>query len=99
MTREQEFRKKTEEAKFEAFTLMCKKVADLEKENAELRKIAQFQQSSNMDRGFQLQRSNEKLAKAKDIIKNLIGILEFVDGEQTRELKTVKEAEQFLKEQ
>lgn len=37
MTKEQEFRKQTEEAKFEAFSLMCKKVSDLEKENAELK--------------------------------------------------------------
>jgi hypothetical protein len=36
MTKEQEFRKQTEEAKFEAFSLMCKKVAELEKENAVL---------------------------------------------------------------
>ena len=38
MTKQQEFRKQTEEAKYEAFSLMCKKVADLEKENAELKK-------------------------------------------------------------
>ena len=36
--------------------------------------------------------------KAKEIIKNLIEDLEAIDGEQTRELKAVKEAEQFLKE-
>ncbi|MEE3413692.1 MAG: hypothetical protein VZQ58_07425 [Bacteroidales bacterium] len=36
MTKQQEFRKQTEEAKFEAFSLMCKKVAELEKENAVL---------------------------------------------------------------
>ena len=30
MTKEQEFRKQTEEAKFEAFSFMCKKVAELE---------------------------------------------------------------------
>ena len=37
MTREQEFRKQTEEAKFEAFSVMCEKVNELEKENAELK--------------------------------------------------------------
>ena len=37
MTNQQEFRKLTEEAKFEAFGEMCEKVADLEKENAELK--------------------------------------------------------------
>lgn len=33
MIKQLEFRKQTEEAKFEAFSLMCKKVANLEKEN------------------------------------------------------------------
>ena len=36
--------------------------------------------------------------KAKEIIQDLIDSLEVIDGEQTRELKVVKEAEQFLKE-
>lgn len=36
MTKEQEFRKQTEEAKFEAFSLMCKKVAELEEAKANL---------------------------------------------------------------
>lgn len=38
MNKEQEFRKQTEEAKFEAFSVMCEKVNELEKENAELKK-------------------------------------------------------------
>jgi hypothetical protein len=38
MTKQQEFRKQTEEAKFEAFALMCKKVTKLEKENTLLGK-------------------------------------------------------------
>lgn len=37
MTRQQEFRKQTEEAKFEAFSLMCKKVADLENKIADIK--------------------------------------------------------------
>ena len=45
---------------------------ELEKENVKLRKIAEFQQSSNMDRGFQLQRSQEKLTKAKKLIEKLL---------------------------
>lgn len=32
MTKQQEFRKQTEEAKFEAFSFMCKKVVELEKQ-------------------------------------------------------------------
>ena len=34
--------------------------------------------------------------KAKELIQDLIDILEVIDGEQIRELKVVKEAEQFL---
>lgn len=41
----------------------------------------------------------EKLAEAKEILKSLVDDLEIIDGEQTRELKAVKEAEQFLKEE
>lgn len=37
-----------------------------------------------------------KLTKAKEIIKNLLDDLLTIDGEQTRELKAAKEAEQFL---
>lgn len=36
-------------------------------------------------------------SKAKEIIQDLIDSLEAIDGEQIRELKVVKEAEQFLK--
>ena len=38
-----------------------------------------------------------KLTKAKELIRDLIDSLEVIDGEQTRELKVVKEAEQFLR--
>ena len=36
--------------------------------------------------------------KAKELIQDLIDSLEVIDGEQIRELKVVKEAEQFIKE-
>lgn len=42
--------------------------------------------------------ATNQLTKAKEIIKSLIDDLEVIDSEQTRELKTVKEAEQFLKD-
>ena len=35
--------------------------------------------------------------KAKELIQDLIDSLEVIDGEQIRELKVVKEAEQFLR--
>lgn len=47
-----------------------KHITELEKENAELKSIADFQTSSNMDRYFQLKRSKEQLTKAKDIIRD-----------------------------
>lgn len=98
MTREQEFRKQTEEAKFEAFSVMCEKVNELEKENAELKSIADFQTSSNMDRYFQLKRSKEQLTKAKKIIENLLNAFVSNDFFEEEELSAMEEAEQLLKE-
>lgn len=43
------------------------------------------------------QQLKQKFEKVKDMIKNLIDTLEVIDGEQTRELKLVKEAELILK--
>lgn len=43
-------------------------VADLEKENAELRKVAEFQQSSNMSRHFE----NKKLIEESDKYRNMV---------------------------
>lgn len=43
-----------------------------------------------------LKKRDEQLTKAREIIKNLTDDLITVDGEQVRELKAVKEAEQFL---
>ena len=40
----------------------------------------------------------KQLTKAKELIQDLIDSLEVIDGEQIRELKVVKEAEQFIKE-
>lgn len=48
-----------------------KEIAELEKENAELKAIVDFQTSSNIDRHFQLERSNVKLIKAKELILKL----------------------------
>lgn len=40
----------------------------------------------------------QQLIKVKEIVKELVEDLAVIDGEQTKELKAVKEAEQFLKE-
>ena len=49
-----EFRKQTEEAKFEAFALMCEKMADLEKEKCELLGIIQGKDKVIKDLEWQL---------------------------------------------
>jgi hypothetical protein len=84
-----------------------KRIAELEKENAELKAIADFQTSSNMDRYFQLKRSKEQLTKAKDIIRDYKIV---VEGDHTtvcsvpeenrciNVLKLNEQAEQYLKE-
>ena len=45
---------------------------------------------------FGYSKCNTQLTKAKELIKDLIDSLEVIDGEQIRELKVVKEAEQFI---
>lgn len=84
-----------------------KYIEKLEKENAELKSISDFQTSSNMDRYFQLKRSKEQLAKAKAIIRDYKIV---VEGDHTtvcgvpeenrciNVLKLNEQAEQFLKE-
>ena len=42
MSKEQEFRKQTEEAKFEAFSLMCKKVEELEQQIEKMKKYGKL---------------------------------------------------------
>ena len=84
-----------------------KHITELEKENAELKSIADFQTSSNTDRYFQLKRSKEQLTKAKDIIRDYKIV---VEGDHTtvcsvpeenrciNVLKLNEQAEQYLKE-
>lgn len=84
-----------------------KYIEKLEKENAELKSISDFQTSSNMDRYFQPKRSKEQLAKAKAIIRDYKIV---VEGDHTtvcgvpeenrciNVLKLNEQAEQFLKE-
>ena len=68
MTEEQEFRKQTEEAKFEAFALMCKKVADLEKENKIL--------TQNLEDTEIINKTLEKrINRAKECMKKLLFII------------------------
>ena len=82
-----------------------KQIEELKKENAELRKIAEYQQLSNMDRHFRLKRSKEQLTKAKGIIKDYMIIVKGGNitacsvPEENRCINVLKlneQAEQFL---
>lgn len=68
-------------------------IIELEKENAELKNKLEIliAVGNTCTKGLKKQ-----LTKAKEIIKNLVDSLIAIDGEQIKELKTVKEAEQFL---
>lgn len=77
-----------------------KRIAELEKENAELRNIAEFQQSSDMSRYFENKKYVGQLTKAKEIIKKLyshifqgMGFMEINDYNVQK-----AEAEQFISE-
>ena len=63
------------------------------------------QQNAYYMAGYPSRRSENKmdkehyqLTKAKEIIKNLIDDLTAIDGDEVKELGTVKEAEQFIKD-
>ena len=77
-------------------------ISELEKENGNLEgKLADWQSEYIELENFKNNEVNElkaQLTKAKGIITNLVEDLAVIDGEQTKELKAVKEAVQFLKE-
>lgn len=75
----------------QGFEIICKENARLKKEVELKQRCWQDQKNISLD-------TNCSLYKAKEIIKKLIDTLEAIDGEQIRELKVVKEAEQFIKE-
>ena len=77
------------------FEVICSKLARLEKENAELKEQYLILADCNTCKNENVE-MNKQLTKAKEIIKNLVDSLIAIDGEQIKELKTVKEAEQFL---
>lgn len=80
----------------QGFEIICKENAGLKEEvknNEDLATVAYMQGAES-----QKKKADKQLAKAKEIIKNLIDDLTAIDGEQIRELEAVKEAEQFLKE-
>lgn len=97
MTREQEFRKQTEEAKFEAFSVMCEKVNELEKENAELKvevEISYEVYNDNLDYSYHIEK---QLTEAKKIIGEFVEWANW-QGSKCPSFKSIQnKAEQFLK--
>ena len=75
-----------------------KRIAELEKENAELRNIAEFQQSSDMSSSFENKKYVGQLTKAKELIEELSSSLSVVGECGEEECKLLKRAEQFLRE-
>ena len=63
---------------------------ELEKENAKLKSIADFQQSGNMSRYFELKRQAEKLEEAKELLKQWLSLCGF------KVEKLAKDTEQFI---
>ena len=104
MTKEQEFRKQTEEAKFEAFSVMCEKVNDLEKENAELKEQCSILDKSlvtstknNIERQKIIDEIKEQLTEAKEIIEELYNIIPASMADYAKE--SMEHARKFMTEE
>lgn len=79
---------------------LCNIITYILKQNAKLKskncwKTCEYAESKSQWISQHIQ-DVEQLNKAKELIQDLIDSLEVIDGEQIRELKVVKEAEQFL---
>lgn len=107
MNKQQEFRKQTEEAKLEAFSLMCRKVADLEKENAELKeRLKEHESIGNAqfwENVWSWKTKSDQLTKAKELLERLLitscnsDVLNLLPN-CSEVLRVRVEAEQFLSE-
>lgn len=96
MIREQEFRKQTEEAKFEAFSVMCEKVNELEKENAELKGQVETTYevyNDNLDYSCHIE---EQLTEAKKVIEELYNIIPASMSDYAKE--PMEHAKKFMTE-
>lgn len=68
----------------QGFEIICKNLANLEKENAELRKVAEFQQSSNMDTHLENKRLKETLSVGSTFNKALISRNKLLEEENDK---------------
>lgn len=73
-------------------------IEKLEKENAELKARPNTINLLTPELEKQSKTKKQQLIKAKEIIQTLIDSLEVSEGEEIKESKVIKEAEQFLKE-
>lgn len=72
------------------------KIKELETENAKLKSVVEFQQSSNMKRHFEIQKLERENAELKDLIKNIIRVTWGEGWNYSLDWKV--KAEQFIKE-
>ena len=77
----------------QGFEIICKENAELKSKNCW--KTCEYAEPKSQWISQHIQDVGQ-LTQAKEIIKNLIDSLTTIDGEQVRELREVKEAEQFL---
>ena len=77
----------------QGFEIICKNLAELEKENAELKDYNEELLQSVMDRWFQLKRSKEQLTEAKELLKRWVDDKVYTVSEQK---DLIADTEQFL---
>jgi len=92
--------RKGEELTIEAYEELRKvtlrRMTELETENEELRKVAEHQQTTNMNRYFRNKALTAQFTRARELLKDFLLIAKV---EQLRDkYETVSEAEQFLGE-
>lgn len=71
--------------------------AELKERLSEQKLYTEFKCNDAVKKREVYEKEHRLFIKAKELIERLIDTLECVDGSQVRELKVVKEAEQFIK--
>lgn len=92
---EKEYENKCLTQKIQHIKELQEEIAELKEKNKSYEKIIDNSSTTLMRERL---KNYKQLTKAKELIQILIDDLEAIDGEQIRELKDVKEAEQFLTE-
>ena len=79
----------------QGFEIICKNLAELEKENVELREKLEIEQNARGDWFGKAVTKDNQLTKAKELLTRFIMGSVYFNGKET---DLVEEAEQFLKE-